>query len=63
MRLRHLLLPALLAASAHALGPHEVLLLVILGLLVAVGRYTGYRLTELIRFRELADAPRPSVPV
>lgn len=34
------------------------LLLVILGLLVAVGRYTGYRLSELIRFRELADAPR-----
>lgn len=38
------------------------LLLVILGLLVAVGRYTGYRLAELIRFRELADAPRPSSP-
>jgi len=35
------------------------LLLVILGLLVAVGRYTGYRLTELIRFRALADTPRP----
>ena len=35
------------------------LLLVILGLLVAVGRYTGYRLSELIRFRELADASRP----
>lgn len=35
------------------------LLLVILGLLVAVGRYTGYRLVELVRFRELADAPRP----
>ena len=34
------------------------LLLVILGLLVAVGRYTGYRLVELVRFRELADAPR-----
>ncbi|MGD9765191.1 MAG: UUP1 family membrane protein [Candidatus Binatia bacterium] len=34
------------------------LLLVILGLLVAVGRYTGYRLTELVRFRELADAPK-----
>ncbi|MBX3027764.1 hypothetical protein KF840_22950 [bacterium] len=31
------------------------LLLIILGLLVAVGRYTGYRLTELVRFRELAD--------
>jgi transglutaminase-like putative cysteine protease len=39
------------------------LLLVILGLLVAVGRYTGYRLSELIRFRELADAPRPSTPL
>ncbi len=36
------------------------LLLVILGLLVGVGRYTGYRLTELIRFRELADAARPA---
>ena len=34
------------------------LLLIILGLLVAVGRYTGYRLIELVRFRELADAPR-----
>lgn len=33
------------------------LLLVILGLLVAVGRYTGYRLTELVRFRELAGSP------
>ena len=39
------------------------LLLVILGLLVAVGRYTGYRLSELIRFRDLADARRsPSPP-
>jgi len=38
------------------------LLFVILGLLVAVGRYTGYRLSELIRFRELADAPRPAPP-
>jgi len=39
------------------------LLLVILGLLVAVGRYTGYRLSELIRFRALADAPRLTPPV
>lgn len=39
------------------------LLLVILGLLVAVGRYTGYRLSELIRFRTLADAPRPAPPL
>jgi transglutaminase-like putative cysteine protease len=32
------------------------LLLVILGLLILVGRYTGYRLVELIRFRELLAA-------
>jgi hypothetical protein len=32
------------------------LLLVILGLLIAVGRYTGYRLTELLRFRAFAAA-------
>ena len=38
------------------------LLLIILGLLVAVGRYTGYRLTELIRFRELADVSRSADP-
>lgn len=31
-------------------------LIVILGLLVAVGKYTGYRLIELIRFREFARA-------
>lgn len=30
------------------------LLLVLLGFTVALGRYTGYRLTELVRFRELA---------
>jgi transglutaminase-like putative cysteine protease len=39
------------------------LLLVILGLLVAVGRYTGYRLSELIRFRALADVPPPTPPL
>jgi hypothetical protein len=39
------------------------LLLVILGLLVAVGRYTGYRLSELIRFRALADAPPLTPPI
>jgi hypothetical protein len=32
-------------------------LLVILALLIAVGRYTGYRLTELVRFRELGQRP------
>ncbi len=30
------------------------LMLVLLGLTIALGRYTGYRVTELIRFRELA---------
>ena len=30
------------------------LLLVVLGVTILTGRYTGYRLTELIRFRELA---------
>jgi hypothetical protein len=43
--------------EAHALQAlflvYPELLLVILGLLVLVGRYTGYRVTELIRFREL----------
>jgi hypothetical protein len=29
--------------------------LIVLGLIVALGRYTGFRLTELIRFRQLAD--------
>jgi 7 transmembrane helices usually fused to an inactive transglutaminase/Transglutaminase-like superfamily/Inactive transglutaminase fused to 7 transmembrane helices len=38
-------------------------LIVIMGLLVAVGRYTGYRLTELVRFRELGlSAPPPPPP-
>ncbi len=37
-------------------------LVVILGLLVAVGRYTGYRLTELIRFRELSAPPSAGAP-
>ncbi len=31
------------------------LLLILLGVLVAMGRYTGYRLSELIRFRELGQ--------
>jgi transglutaminase-like putative cysteine protease len=32
-------------------------LLVILALLIAIGRYTGYRLTELVRFREFGQEP------
>ena len=30
--------------------------LAVLGLIVALGRYTGFRLTELRRFRRLASA-------
>jgi hypothetical protein len=33
----------------------------ILGLLIAVGRYTGYRVSELVRFRSLS-VPSPSSP-
>lgn len=55
-------------AVIHARGLQTIflvypeLLLVILGLLVAVGRYTGYRLSELIRFRDLASAPAGTPP-
>jgi len=31
--------------------------LAVLGLIVALGRYTGFRLTELVRFRRLASTP------
>jgi hypothetical protein len=35
----------------------------ILGLLIAVGRYTGYRVSELVRFRSLAvSSPSPPLP-
>jgi hypothetical protein len=33
--------------------------LVVLGLIVALGRYTGFRLTELVRFRQLAAQEKP----
>lgn len=33
-------------------------LLVILALLLGIGRYTGYRLTELVRFRDVMTEPR-----
>jgi hypothetical protein len=32
---------------------------VVLGLIVALGRYTGFRLTELKRFREIAVQDKP----
>jgi len=33
--------------------------LVVLGLIIALGRYTGFRLTELSRFRQLAKPSEP----
>ena len=33
--------------------------LVVLGLIIALGRYTGFRLSELSRFRQLAKPPEP----
>jgi hypothetical protein len=37
----------------HAVFVFPELLLVVLGLTLLLGRYTGYRLTELVRFRDL----------
>jgi uncharacterized membrane protein len=39
----------------HLIFTFPELLLVILALVLLAGRYTGYRLTELRRFKELAD--------
>jgi hypothetical protein len=33
--------------------------LIVLGLIIALGRYTGFRLLELIRFKQLAVKPEP----
>jgi hypothetical protein len=39
----------------HLIFVFPELLLVILALALLLGRYTGYRLTELWRFRDLAE--------
>ena len=39
---------------AHWVFVFPELLLVLLGVMIALGRYTGYRLAELMRFKELA---------
>ncbi len=46
--------------GAMLLGYPEVLLLVVAAQLL-LGRYTGYRLSELVRFRELVSEPPPEV--
>lgn len=43
-----------LATVQHLVFVFPELLLVVLGLTIMMGRYSGYRITELIRFRELA---------
>lgn len=46
-----------IGALEHLLFVFPELLLVILAATLLLGRYTGYRLTELIRFRELRGGP------
>jgi hypothetical protein len=43
----------------HVIFLYPELLLVILAATVLMGRYTGYRLTELVRFREFGGGKRP----
>jgi len=43
-----------LAWLEHLIFTFPELLLVILALVILAGRYTGYRLTELRRFKELS---------
>ncbi|MEJ2106381.1 MAG: UUP1 family membrane protein [Acidiferrobacteraceae bacterium] len=43
----------------HVIFLYPELLLVILAATILMGRYTGYRLTELIRFREFGGGKRP----
>ncbi len=46
----------------HLFTVFPELLLVLLALLLLMGRYTGYRLLELRRFKVLAEPTRPSKP-
>lgn len=41
----------------HLVFVFPELLMVVLGLTIALGRYSGYRLSELLRFRSLASRP------
>ena len=45
-----------IAAVEHLVFTFPELLLVVLALVVLAGRYTGYRLTELKRFRALGNS-------
>ncbi|MEL7450722.1 MAG: inactive transglutaminase family protein [Pseudomonadota bacterium] len=42
----------------HLVFVFPELLLVMLGVMLMLGRYTGYRLSELVRFKTLADRPK-----
>jgi hypothetical protein len=39
------------------------LVFVVMGVLVLMGGYTGYRLAELVRFRMLTSAPAVAAPL
>jgi hypothetical protein len=50
-------------ALEHLVFVFPELLLVLLAVLLLLGRYTGYRLLELTRFKEFAQTlPSPSLP-
>lgn len=47
-------------AIEHLMFSFPELVAVVMGMLVWLGGYTGYRLTDLIRFSQLAEEPEPS---
>ena len=50
------------ARAEHLMFTFPELVITTIGLLVLTGGYTGYRLSELIRFRSLAGAREGVVP-
>jgi len=46
----------LMAALAYWVSVFPEVNLVVLGIIIALGRYTGFRLTELVRFSSLSDS-------
>ena len=46
----------------HIFFAFPELMLVLVALMLLIGRYTGYRLTELLRFRVLAEPARMMMP-
>jgi hypothetical protein len=49
--------------AEHLMFSFPELVFVVMGVLVLMGGYTGYRLAELVRFRMLASAPAVAAPL